>query len=179
MSSNIEYPPFFLECFERLIGHEGKFQNNPKDRGNWTSGIVGIGVNKGTKYGISAMAYPHLDIANISLDQAREIYYLDWWLKFGADYMPQPMIYQMWQFAINAGPGNARRCLQRMARVADDGFIGEKTIAAVKKMDLNDMLMRFNAAAIRHYKKLSTWDEFGKGWMERVAVNLDYGAEDN
>src|SRR5690554_3598272 len=58
--------------FERLIGHEGKFTDVRGDRGNWTSGRVGAGELKGTKYGISAMSYPHLDIKAITLEQAKD-----------------------------------------------------------------------------------------------------------
>lgn len=178
----MEYPAFFLACFDRLIGHEGNYTNNPKDPGNWTGGRVGAGVNKGTKYGISAAAYPFQDIFNLTLEQAKEIYFLDYWVKFGADYLPQPMVYQMWQFGVNAGAGNARRCLQRAIKVAADGQIGTVTIAAVQSITLNDLLMRFNAQCIRHYVSLESFgphEGFGRGWMARVAANLDFAADDN
>jgi lysozyme family protein len=178
----MDYPPFFLECFERLVGIEGKFTKNPKDPGNWTGGRVNVGVLKGTKYGLSAATYPHLDIENTTLEEAKEIYFLDWWVKFGADYLPKAMIYQMWQFAINAGKGNARRCLQRAVRVADDGKVGEKTIAAVKATEQCDLLMRFNGACIRHYVSLNLFgphEGMGRGWMNRVADNLDFASQDN
>jgi lysozyme family protein len=183
----MEYPAFFLTCFDRLIGHEGKFTKNPKDPGNWTGGRVGVGVLKGTKYGISAASYPHLNIEALTLEEAKDIYYLDWWLKFGADYLHDSMIYQMWQFAVNAGGGNARRCLQRAAStperpLAVDGKVGERTIAAVRAMELCDLMMRFNGQCIRHYVSLETFgphEGFGRGWMLRVAGNLDYAAVDN
>lgn len=189
MSSNdttatMTYPSFFEDCFTRLIGHEGNFTKNPKDPGNWTGGRVGAGQLRGTKYGISAASYPTLDIEKLELEDAKHIYYVDWWLQFGAEHLEPSMIYQMWQFAINAGKGNARRCLQRAARVADDGFIGEKTLDALKAMTLDDMLLRFTAACVRHYTSLNAFgpvsnDYFGRGWMNRIADNLDYAAQDN
>jgi lysozyme family protein len=171
----------FNEAFERLIGHEGKFTDNPKDRGNWTGGRPGIGELKGTKYGIAASTYPDLDIKNLTLEDAKAIYYRDWWLKCGANEIDSAIIYQMWQFAVNAGMGNGKRCLQRAVKVLDDGDLGPKSLAAVKAMDLNDVLFRFFAATIRHYTSCSKelYEEFGKGWMNRVAANLDYAAEDN
>jgi hypothetical protein len=42
----------------------------------WTTGIIGKGICKGTKYFISAMTYPDLDIKNL-LDQAKAIYKRD------------------------------------------------------------------------------------------------------
>lgn len=45
----------FDVVFERLMPHEGGFQCDPKDRGNWTGGRVGVGELKGTNRGIAAM----------------------------------------------------------------------------------------------------------------------------
>lgn len=169
----------FDTAFDRVIGHEGKFQNNPKDRGNWTTGIVGQGKLNGTKYGISAMSYPDLDIRNLTLEQAKEIYRRDFWNRAKADQYHGAIAYQLFDMAINHGNGNAIRMLQRAVDVADDGQVGPITIAAINKMDLNDVLMRLNAQRIRFMTKLSTWHEFGAGWANRVAGNLEYGAVDN
>lgn len=169
----------FDTAFERVIGHEGKFQNNPKDRGNWTTGVVGKGELKGTKFGISAMSYPHLDIRNLTVEQAKVIYKRDFWDRAKADQYDGAIAYQLFDMAINHGNGNAIRMLQRAADVADDGQVGPLTIAAINAMDLNDVLMRLNAQRIRFMTKLSTWAEFGAGWANRVAGNLEYGAVDN
>lgn len=168
----------FDTAFDRLIGHEGKFTDHRNDRGNWTSGRVGVGELKGTKFGISAMTYPHLDIKNLTVDDARVIYERDFWLRAGADQYDGAIGYQVFDAAVNHGIGNAIRILQRAVRVADDGDVGPITLKAVQSMTATDVLMRFNAARIRFYTKLSTWADFGKGWMNRVAGNLDYGADD-
>ncbi|MDH1334083.1 hypothetical protein N5D77_07565 [Comamonas thiooxydans] len=64
----------FDKAFDRLIGHEGKFTNNPKDDGNWTGGKQDRGELKGTKFGIAANTYPHLDIKSLTIEQAKAIY---------------------------------------------------------------------------------------------------------
>lgn len=168
----------FEVAFERLIGHEGKFTAGRSDRGNWTSGKVGVGELKGTKYGISAMSYPHLDIKAITLDQARDIYRRDFWERSGADEYDGAIGYQVFDAAVNHGIENSVRFLQRATGTADDGFIGPVTQAAIKVMTVTDVLMRFNAARLRFYTKLSTWPDYGRGWANRVAGNLDYGADD-
>jgi len=38
-------------AFDRVIGHEGGYTDDPRDRGNWTGGATGRGELKGTKYG--------------------------------------------------------------------------------------------------------------------------------
>ncbi|MFH7809192.1 glycoside hydrolase family 108 protein [Acinetobacter sp. BSP-153] len=169
----------FDTAFDRLIGHEGNFTDDPKDRGNWTTGVIGKGQCKGTKYGISAMTYPDLDIRNLTLDQAKAIYKRDWWDRINADDIHSAIVFQVWDFAVNAGMGTAKRKLQKAVNMAEDGIIGPMTIKAIKKADLNDVLMKFNAAKLKHYTSLSTWPRYGKGWTIRTADQLNYAALDN
>lgn len=168
----------FDTAFERLIGHEGKFQNNRHDRGNWTSGKVGVGELRGTKFGISAMSYPNENIRELSEDRAKFLYRRDFWQRVGGDDLHAAIVFQLFDAAVNHGPGNAIRILQRAVGVADDGDFGPITEAAVKDHDVNDVLMKFNASRIRFFTRLSTFSEFGRGWMNRVATNLDHAADD-
>lgn len=165
-------------AFARVIGHEGKYQVNPKDRGNWTSGIVGVGQLKGTKFGISAMSYPELDIQNLTLSMAKLIYKRDFWSRVDGNALHTALSYQLFDAAINHGVGNAIRILQRAADVADDGLMGPATHKAIKQVGTDDMLKLFCAKRIRFFTKLSTFSEFGAGWMNRVAQNLEYAADD-
>lgn len=169
----------FDTAFERLIGHEGNFTNDRNDRGNWTAGVIGKGSLKGTKYGISAMTYPNLDIKNLTLQQAKQIYKRDWWDALSANKIDPSIVFQVWDFAINAGMSTAKRKLQSAVGVADDGIIGPLTLKAINDADLNDLLMKFNAERLTYYTKLSTWDRYGKGWTNRVAAQLQYASIDN
>lgn len=173
------YDPKFLKYFARLIGSEGGFTADPKDPGNWTSGRAGVGQCLGTKYGIAANTYGFLPIESLTLEDAKAIYWLDWWMKIGADKLPDAVAYQVWQFAVNAGMGTAKRGLQHAVGVAEDGQVGAMTLAAVATTSLNDILLRFNAFALRHYASLSTFERYGVGWSRRVADNLDFAAGDN
>ncbi|WP_048764751.1 glycoside hydrolase family 108 protein [Acinetobacter sp. 243_ASPC] len=169
----------FEIAFQRLIGHEGGYSNDRNDPGNWTGGKVGVGLLKGTKFGLAANTYPKLDIKNITVVEAKEIYKRDWWDKLGADQLHPAIVYQLWDFAINAGKSRAVKELQQVAGVPDDGIIGPKTISAVKIMEVNDVLLRLAAERLKFYTSLSTWDRYGKGWTNRVAENLIYAAQDN
>lgn len=169
----------FDKAFERLIGHEGGYSIDRNDPGNWTGGKVGSGTLKGTKYGIAANTYPNLDIKNLTLTQAKEIYRNDWWDKLGANQLHPAIVYQLWDFAVNAGKSRAIKELQQAVGVLDDGIIGPKTIATVKAKDVNDVLLLLASERLRFYTSLSTWATYGKGWTNRVADNLKYAAEDN
>lgn len=169
----------FDKAFDRVIGHEGGFQDMYDDRGNWTSGKVGVGELKGTKFGLSAMTYPHLDIKNLTVKQAKAIYYEDWWVSLGMDKFRPAMQYQMFDAAINHGMRNASKFLQRAVNSPADGIIGPKTMKAVKGKDINDLLMLFMAERISFFTKIDTFKIYGKGWMNRMAENLKLAAEDN
>lgn len=155
----------FDVAFDRLIGHEGGYVNNPADPGGET------------QWGISARSYPHLNIRALTREQAKEIYRADFWDVLG-DAHPA-VKFQAFDFAVNSGIQTAIRKLQAAVGVADDGHWGPRSVAALKAMDLNDVLMRFAAQRLFFMTSLSTWTTFGKGWARRVAADLNYAAEDN
>ena len=169
----------FDEAFRRLIGHEGGYSNDKRDPGNWTGGVVGKGALNGTKFGIAANTYPNLDIKNLTLAQAKEIYKKDWWDKLGGHGLHSAITFQLWDFSINAGKKRAIIELQQVAGVTADGVIGPKTIEAVNALDLNDVLLSLTAERLKFYTSLKTWPTWGKGWVNRVADNLKYAAQDN
>ena len=169
----------FDKAFERLIAHEGGYSDDSRDPGNWTGGKVGVGTCKGTKYGLAANTYPNLDIKNLTIEQAKAIYKRDWWDKLGADQLHPAIVFQLWDFAINAGKSRAIKELQQVAGVPNDGIIGPATITAVKKLDINDVLLGLTAERLRFYTSLSTFETYGKGWVNRCADNLKFAMQDN
>ena len=161
----------FKQIFDRLIGHEGGYVDDPRDPGGETN----WGITKRTA---QANGYQG-SMRAMTRDQAFKIYYSAFWLRYQCDKMPEAVAFQFFDAAVNHGFGNASRMLQRAVNVADDGIIGNMTIAAIKKMAISDVIMRLNAERLEFYCKLSTFATFGKGWVRRVAGNLKYGAIDN
>ena len=49
-----------------------------------------------------------------------------------------------------------------------DGQIGPKTLAAVTAMPADELIEKFCDLREAHYKSLSTFATFGKGWMRRL-----------
>lgn len=169
----------FDTVFERVIGHEGGYSDDPRDPGNWTGGRCGVGKMLGTKYGLAANTYPDLDIKNLTLDQAKAIYYRDWWNALGMERFSNAMQFQMFDAAFNHGMRNASKIYQRAVGAADDGIIGPKTLAKASELSEDDRLLRFLAFRLRFYTSLKTFETFGKGWSNRVADNLLWASEDN
>jgi len=164
-------------AFDRLIDHEGGFTAKPEDDGNWTGGKQGRGELRGTKFGISAAAYPHLNIRSLTLDEARAIYRRDYW---GAVHgLSNAMRFQFFDAAVNHGHGNAIRFLQRAVGAADDGAWGPVSESMLARVEPADVLLRFLGHRLRFFTKLQRFNEFGRGWSERIAGNLLLAAEDN
>jgi lysozyme family protein len=155
----------FNEAFDRLIGHEGGYVNNPADPGGETI------------YGISKRSYPYLNIRNLTRDQAKAIYLRDFWAPLGD--APGAVKFQAFDFAVNSGIQTAIRKLQAAIGVADDGHWGPMSAAKLAAMDVNDVLMRYAAQRLRFMASLSVWPTFGRGWANRIAGQLEYAAQDN
>jgi lysozyme family protein len=165
----------FDRAFKYVVGQEGVFSKDPDDRGNWTGGEKGVGLLKGTKYGISAKAYPELDIENLTLAQARDIYFKDYWTKAHCPLWVAPLAFVMFDAAVNQGVERAVRCLQRAAGVNDDGVVGPHTLGAVRRLDERTAVEYFQAERILEYVEAATWQKHKRGWMRR-AVETAMGA---
>lgn len=162
----------FDEAFERLRGHEGGFQNDSRDRGNWTGGQIGSGVCKGTKYGISAAEYPGEDIEHMTLDRAKQLYRRDYWGPAGCDAVPEALKFDLFDMAVNSGVRAAVKTLQRAVDETADGILGPLTLQAVQSMPAARLVARFNGARLLFLADADTWPAFGRGWARRVALNL-------
>lgn len=162
----------FDEAFKVLIDHEGGFQRSPKDRGNWTSGIIGQGELKGTKFGIAAHAYPFLDIKNLTLEHAKRIYQADYWAVLQLDRLPASIRFDLFDMAVNSGVKASARVLQKAVKAVPDGVIGPKTVASCILLDPQLLDKRFNGQRLLYLAELDPWPTFGKGWVVRVANNL-------
>lgn len=161
-------------AFEKVIGHEGGFTDDRRDRGNWTTGVIGKGELKGTKYGVSAMTYPHLDIRNLTLAQAKAIYLQDFWIKAACDELPSGLDYMVFDMAINHGVAGAGRIVQTALGVKADGVLGPVSLKAVRERDPKKLIIETAVRRMLFFTRISTFATFGLGWTRRcfdVAVS--------
>ena len=149
----------FDDAFQQLIGNEGGYVNNPKDPGGET------------KYGISKRGYPNEDIVDMTLARAKVIYLLDYWTPAGCEMVIDDLRFDLFDMAVNQGVKTAIRALQMVIGVTQDGIIGPDTLAAIYACHGN-LIARFNGARLLHYTVLPGWEQFGRGWANRIANNL-------
>src|SRR5215467_13679816 len=139
----------FYAQIKQTLAFEGGYGNDPDDPGGETN------------FGISKAAYPDVDIANLTQDDAIEIYKRDYWHKPRIDGLPDSVSGKVFDMGVNMGPHTAIRiwqeCLNDMGAdptLATDGGIGPATIKASEAADQAQCLTAYKAALAKHYEDI-------------------------
>ena len=93
----------FEEIIDKVIEHEGGYVNDPDDPGGET------------KYGIAKKSNPDVDIANLTIEEAKKIYWDKYWVPNKVDKVPSQLKYIYYDMCVNMGRSNAVKVLQRAA----------------------------------------------------------------
>ena len=163
----------FSRAFDLTLEHEGIFSNDRNDSGNWTGAGVGMGKLNGTKFGISAAAYPDLNIRGLTKEGAKRIYKKDYWdVNLLDDYHHEIAI--LWFDAlVNHGRRNANKMMQRSIGVNDDGIIGKKSKAALRAADPRKTSIIFLSKRLQFYSCIPTFNNYGRGWVRRITYQME------
>ena len=154
----------FDEAFDRLIGHEGGYSDNPADPGGRT--MWGVTERVARSHGFTG------DMRTLTRDEAKRIYRADYWEPVRAEELPQQVRFDVFDGAVNSGVKQSVKWLQAAVGATADGVIGPKTLAAVSAMTPERVSKRYNGHRLRFMKDLKNWPSFSRGWAERIAANL-------
>lgn len=143
---------------------------------------VDIGDGAGlTKYGLSANNNPELDIANLTAEQAVEVYERKYWRPLNAGSIPLPLAVGLFDASVNHGQRTAPMLLQKALRVPEDGVIGPLTVTAARKDPWRTLRVFYAVRGCRYASlknfKLKLGDgvtEAGQVWMERLCESYAY-----
>lgn len=153
----------FDEAFERVLAHEGGFVNDSRDPGGATRYGVTQAVARAEGYQGPMSALP--------LGTAADIYQRKYWRAVQADKLPEAVRFDVFDAAVNSGPVQAAKWLQRALGVTADGVIGPATLAAAAAAGPS-LPAKFNGARLQFMTTLPTWPTYSKGWARRIAANL-------
>lgn len=153
--------------------HEGGYQCLHGDKGNWTGGAVGVGELKGTKYGISAAQFPTLDIANLTTDQAAQIYQEGYWKDGYSQIDDQLIANKLFDMGVLFGVHTAVKMIQiSMAKeinLVSDGTFGPNTLSAVNQFA---NLLQYKQTLLAHVISVISAKpeeaQFASDWSRRV-----------
>lgn len=152
-------------AFDLLMENEGGYVNDPKDSGGET------------KYGISKKQYPHIDIPNLTLWQAKEIYHKDYWLRYKCECLPDCLSICLFDAVVNSSGVKMVKLLQQSLGVTSDGVIGSQTIGAAHRIPLKPVVNDFCDKRLNYLMSLKNWKHYGNGWGKRV-LRVKQTAED-
>jgi lysozyme family protein len=148
----------FDGAFEWILEAEGVDANDPFDPGGCT------------RFGISQRFHPLVNVASLTLEQARDIYRRDYWNAVRGDELPELL-------ALAAFDGVTQheiepRLFQRALRVREDGIVGPRTIAAAQQADPHEFLIAHLRIRARYYMELTQLtprlERFLDGWLNRL-----------
>lgn len=139
-----------------IINFEGGYVNDSNDPGGET------------KFGISKRSFPNLNICELTLDQAKEIYRHHYWDMCECDKLPGWLRLMVFDCAVNQGVSRATIYLQRTVGVQPDGIIGSVTLDATYSSDAYDTLKEYSMQRHRSYTQNPRWKFYGKGWSKRL-----------
>lgn len=168
----VKLPTYIMDkktekIIDKVITNEGGYNNDHEDLGGET------------KYGISKRWYPHLNIPYLTLEDAKQIYYDDYYKPAKVHKLPYELQYPFFDCVINTGQKRATKILQEAINMQSvipievDGKIGPKTLKAAQGLTAK----RFVAYRVKFYGKLidakPEQEKFYYGWFKRSLETLD------
>lgn len=177
-----------------IFAVEGGFTDDKNDRGNWTTGVIGQGQLNGTNHGISAMAYPDLDIKSLTQEQATALYIKDYINKPGFDHilpLSPTVAHKLVDAGVNVGSARPSRWFQAglnslsrngtdFPQINVDGKVGPgtaKTYAALQskrgKVTACELTIKLlDAQQAVYYMSLTNLSIYTPGWIANRVGNV-------
>ena len=160
------YSKKFEKAFEYVIQNEGYYVFDKNDPGGET------------KFGITKKSYPALNIRDLTLEDAKKIYYRDSWQKGKFEEIDDEKVAtQLFDLSVNLGMQAAVIVLQRALRsvgktVQEDGLIGPQTLLATLNSEPRCLLAAIKSEAAGYYRQIAaknpSQQKFLKGWLDRA-----------
>jgi lysozyme family protein len=153
----------FDQCLEMLLEHEGGYVNHPADPGGETN----LGVTKRVFDAYYTTDASTDAMKGLTVEDVKPIYRDNYWAACSCEILPSGVDWAVFDYAVNAGTRRAAKCLQKAVGATEDGHIGPKTLEAVDKLYPENIINRIAMYREQHYRSLSTFSKFGKGWLRR------------
>jgi len=188
MMNDTDYEKF-NHALRALLALEGGLVDNPDDPG----GITNYGVSLRTLSRLGHVDNDHDgvadydfngdgaidadDIRDMSETQVRQFYYHEFWHKYSYGGLPTNVAIKTFDFAVNMGPRQAHKILQRALRtngnyLKDDGILGNITRTLIGTCAPERLVPAMRSEAAGFYRLLASQnpqaEQFLKGWLKRA-----------
>jgi len=148
-------------AFKKVIIFEGGYIDDKDDKGGET------------KFGISKRSFPNIDIRELTLNNAKQIYKENYWNKIKGDLIDdQDIANNIFDCSVNCGSSTSIRLLQKVINVKIDGILGSITLGSLNKKDPVCVINMFKNERVKYYidvcKKRKQDKKFFFGWIKRT-----------
>jgi lysozyme family protein len=156
----------FSDALKAVLVHEGGKVDHPKDPGGRTNQGVIQRVYDGYR---RRKGQAERDVYLMTDNERDEIYKAQYWDKIRGNELPVGVAYVVFDGAVNSGPVQSVKWLQRALGVIADGNPGEATLDAVQMCrDYDKLVADICAQRMKFLRALRTFNTFGRGWKRRV-----------
>ena len=186
-----KYSDAFVDAFNHAMIYEVSKLWDPNDPDviagkigtkfqNVKVGYVNIPADRGgeTKFGIAQKANPDVNVRNLNLESACDIYFNKYWLAGYCDKIPGVISIIHFDSCVNHGVGRAVKMLQEAVGATPDGVIGPKTLQAINSKDPGEVIQAICDIRTRFYNAIVARDAsqkvFLRGWMNRINEVTSY-----
>jgi lysozyme family protein len=158
----------FAACERTVLVYEGGKVDNPKDPGGRTNQGVIQRVYDGWR---KRNGLPLRSVYEMEPPERDDIYRKQYWDAVRGNELPAGVDLAVYDGAVNSGPTQAIKWLQRALGLSVDGHLGEATMRALEEhTDIEGLIRAICARRLAFLQALRTWPTFGKGWSRRVAA---------
>ncbi len=154
----------FHAVFKQIVGAEGGFVNDPRDRG----GATKYGVTQAVLKAWRRKDVTVDDVMKLSLDEAELIFKTQYWDAVKGDRLPAGIDLLVADTAYNSGAGRAIEFLQRVLDLKVDRVMGEVTLSTAASADATKLIDDYCHERLRFLRTTYGWKTYGNGWTNRV-----------
>jgi lysozyme family protein len=147
-----------------ILKHEGGYVDHPADPG----GATMKGITLATFSDFKKKAMTKDELRAISDTDVENIYKVGYWDSMRCDELPAGVDLLAFDMAVNKGVSRAARLLQQAAGVKDDGVLGPRSLEAIGKVPVKELIAKVSEGRRDFYRGLKTFSVFGRGWLRRV-----------
>ena len=153
----------FERALSMVLRHEGGFVNHPHD----SAGMTNKGITKKVYDAYMGKITTEQEMKDMPDNHVAEIYKKQYWDRVNADKLASGLDISVFDWAVNSGCGRAVKALQKCVGVKQDGGLGPITLKSVYEHDAEELIEMIAIERETFYRKLKTFEHFGKGWLKR------------
>ena len=170
----------FNTYIDYVFSHEKGYVDDPLDPGGATNlGITHETLGRWRGLKKKWRTLPKSEVENLTKEEAAEIYRAKYWDSCRCSDLPRGLDYAVFDYAINSGPSQAAKDLQREVGAVADGIVGGMTLKAVNEAlnsrDVTQIIEKLLMRRLRLMRRAkhrvtgaSLWERYGRGWSRRV-----------